>query len=184
MIRLGIFAIVSQIPFILFIRKFINPTSISLNVFFTLFLGLLSIFLYDYIVKLFEKNTNINIIIKKNFSKYIDKIIGVILVLLIAYIAEILNTDYGFWGVIIIFIFFVLKKHKILLTISYIILCILKYAVQIIGSGYNLIYIGMMLFTMIPIIFIILYNGKQGKKIKYFLYLFYPLHLILLYFIF
>ena len=184
MTRLGIFAIISQIPFILFIRKFINPTSISLNVFFTLFLGLLSIFLYDYIVKLFEKNTNINIIIKKNFSKYIDKIIGVILVLLIAYIAEILNTDYGFWGVIIIFIFFVLKKHKILLTISYIILCILKYAVQIIGSGYNLIYIGMMLFTMIPIIFIISYNGKQGKKIKYFLYLFYPLHLILLYFIF
>ena len=44
MTRLGIFAIISQIPFILFIRKFINPTSISLNVFFTLFLGLLSIF--------------------------------------------------------------------------------------------------------------------------------------------
>ena len=48
----------------------------------------------------------------------------------------------------------------------------------------NLIYIGMALFTILPIIFIILYNGKQGKKIKYFLYLFYPLHLILLYFLF
>ena len=184
MLRLGIFALISQIPFILFIHKHVNPTSTALNVFFTLFLGLLAIFLYDFIIKLFEKNMNVTTAIKRNFNKYIDKIIGIILVLIIAYIAEILNTDYGFWGVIIIFIFYVFKTHKIMLVLTYILLCILKFITPIIESNYNLIYIGMALFTILPIIFIILYNGKQGKKIKYFLYLFYPLHLILLYFLF
>lgn len=44
-LRLGIFAVLSQIPFSLFHSTFSNE--FSLNVFFTLFLGLLSIFLYD-----------------------------------------------------------------------------------------------------------------------------------------
>lgn len=59
-LRLGIFALISQIPFWLFAHKFLGTNDLSLNVFFTLFLGLLGIYLYDYIVKLFQKsNSNI-----------------------------------------------------------------------------------------------------------------------------
>lgn len=43
--RLFLFAIISQIPFMLFESIFINE--FYLNVFFTLFLGLLSIFIYE-----------------------------------------------------------------------------------------------------------------------------------------
>ncbi len=57
-LRLGIFALISQIPFWLFVHKFLGTNDLSLNVFFTLFLGLLGIYLYDYIVKLFQKSNS------------------------------------------------------------------------------------------------------------------------------
>ena len=37
-LRLGIFALIAQIPFSLFSYKFLNATLLSLNVFFTLFI--------------------------------------------------------------------------------------------------------------------------------------------------
>lgn len=180
-LRLGIFALIAQIPFSLFSYKFLNVTSLSLNVFFTLFMGLLSIYLYEYIIKLF-KNTNK---IKVNENKIpFDKIIGIIIVLLIGYIAELLHTDYGFWGVLVIFVFYFFKNDKLGMIISFVTLCILKYGIQIIQYGYNIGYVLLGLFTALSIVFISLYNGKQGRKIKYALYIFYPVHLLLLYFIF
>lgn len=183
-IRLGLFSIISQIPFSLFSYKFLNISNLvesflTLNIFFTLFLGLLSIFLYDNIVKLFAKSKKNNPFIINNIN-----IIGIIIVILIAYIAKILNTDYGFWGVILIFIFYLFKNDKLAINISFITLCVLKYGIQIITYEYNLVYILLCVFTILPIIFINMYNGKQGKKIKYLLYFFYPIHLFLLYLIF
>lgn len=35
--------------------------------------------------------------------------------------------------------------------------------------------------TTIPLIFMLLYNGKQGPKLKYFYYWFYPVHQLLFY---
>ena len=54
-LRLGIFALISQIPFSLFSFKYHGGNILILNVFFTLFLGLLSIYLYDYINNLLQK---------------------------------------------------------------------------------------------------------------------------------
>lgn len=178
-LRLGIFAIISQIPFSLFVSKYLHASIFSLNVFFTLFLGLLSIYLYNYIEKRFKK------LDKNNLQKhYIDELIGFIIVLLIAYIAKLINTDYGFWGVIIVFIFYFFKKDKLAMIISFITLCSLRYGIQIIQGRYNTPTLLLGIFTTLSIIFISLYNGKQGKKIKYLLYFFYPIHLLLLYFIF
>lgn len=115
---------------------------------------------------------------------YLDKILGMIIVLLIGFVAELLHTDYGFWGVIVIFIFYLFKNDKLAMIISFVTLCILKYGIQIIQYGYHIGYVLLGLFTSLAIIFISLYNGKQGKKIKYLLYIFYPVHLLLLYFIF
>lgn len=61
--RLLIFAFVSQIPFMLFSSSFSN--SISLNIFFTLFLGLLAIFLYDKIKLAIQNTGKIHIILAK-----------------------------------------------------------------------------------------------------------------------
>lgn len=184
-LRLGIFAIISQIPFYLFANKHLGSNALTLNVFFTLFLGLLSIYLYDYINNLLQKQ-------KSNFSNnmsdkkvlaltIISKIVGIIVVLLIAYVAELMNTDYGFWGVLVVFMFYVLKSKELLMTIAFFALCIAKYIIPYIQSGFNLVYLVLALCTFLPIIFITSYKGKQGPKIKYLLYIFYPLHLLILY---
>ena len=169
-LRLGIFAIISQIPF---------------YVFFTLFLGLLSIYLYDYINNLLQKqmsNFSNNMSDKKVLAlTIISKIVGIIVVLLIAYVAELMNTDYGFWGVLVVFMFYVLKSKELLMTIAFFALCIAKYIIPYIQSGFNLVYLVLALCTFLPIIFITSYKGKQGPKIKYLLYIFYPLHLLILY---
>ena len=181
-LRLGIFAIISQIPFSLFTQKFLNSDTLSLNVFFTLLLGLLGIFLYKYITDLFQKY-NENKKLDKLVSIHLDKILGIVALLLISYVAELLNTDYGFWGVLVIFAFYLFKNDKLAMIISFITLCIIKYGIQIIQYGYNIGYVLLGIFTALSIVFIGLYNGKQGKKIKYILYIFYPVHLLLLYFI-
>ena len=133
-----------------------------------------------------ESNNEVtdNTIKSKSLQPYVYTFFGLIIVLLIAYIAEILNTDYGFWGVIVVFIFYLFKKDKLAMIITFITLCIIKYGIQILESSFNIPTLLLGVFTTLSIIFISLYNGKQGKKIKYLLYFFYPIHLLLLYFIF
>lgn len=191
--RLGVFALISQVPFSLFLHKFANSNSLSLNVFFTLFLGLLSICLFDYMIKLFEKNKiskandikseNSNKLKKENES-YLGYIFGLIIVILIASVAELLHTDYGAWGVILVFAFYIFKDNRVLKITSFALLVILKYGKQIVQTNFNTISILLFIATLLPILFIDLYNGKQGKKIKYLLYWFYPIHLLALYLIF
>ena len=111
----------------------------------------------------------------------ISKIVGVIIVLLIAYVAELLNADYGFWGVLVVFMFYVFNSKELLMTIAFLVICTAKYIIPYVQSGFNLIYLVLALCTFLPIVFITSYKGKQGPKIKYLLYIFYPLHLLLLY---
>ena len=190
-LRLGIFALISQIPFSLFSTKFLKASPFSLNVFFTLLIGLLGIYLFDYITKKYESSvnkSNINEVcsdIKKIKAKsFLSNFIGFIIVILLAYIAELLNTDYGFWGVIVVFMFYVLKGKKLVTALTFFALCVIKYLPELILSNFHIIYISLALCTFLPIIFINEYNGKQGIKVKYLLYIFYPLHLLLLYLLF
>lgn len=154
-IRLLSFAVISQIPFMLFLSIF--NKNFVLNIFFTLFLGLAAISLYDKM-------------------KY--KIVGLAFVAFIAYIAEMIHVDYGYWGVLVIFFFYFFRENKVLMAVSFIILVIAKY-IPIVSTPQML----SLLFTVLPIIPILLYNQKQGKKTKYFLYIFYPSHLLLFYFL-
>lgn len=159
MVKLLLFGIVSQIPFILFLSTFTKVR--YLNIFFTLFLGSFSIYLF--------KNIN-------------NKFIGFILVALLSTIGEILPVDYGAYGVLLIFIFFICDNN-IILKILGPFGAILIHNIINIFKNINLLYIYTisMVFTMFSLVFILLYNGKEGKKSKYFFYIFYPLHLSLLY---
>lgn len=158
--RIGLFAIISQIPYALFLSLY--SSDFSLNIFFTLFLGLFAIALYD---------------------KMPNKLIALIPVIAICYLAKVIHVDYGTFGVAIIFIFYLFKDSKILMNISYILLVFLKYLNNFINYNFRPVDIYLFLGTLSALIFINLYNGKQGKKIKYILYIFYPLHLLILYFI-
>ena len=175
-LRIGLFALISQVPFSLFLLKF-HGSPFSLNIFFTLFLGLLAICLYDYVVKIFVSNINKN---KKSKFIYLGNFLGVVIALLIAYIAELTNCDYGFWGVLVVFMFYIFNGKKLLTILAFFGLSAIKYIPQFISSGYIYIYLILGIFTFLPILFISLYNGKQGPKIKYLLYVFYPVHLLIL----
>ena len=87
-LRLFLFAVISQIPFMLF-HSIISDT-FYLNIFFTLLLGLLSIYIYDK-------------------CKY--KFIGILSGILLALIAQFSNCDYGAYGVAIILIFYIFKNN-------------------------------------------------------------------------
>lgn len=174
--RLFAFALISQIPFHLFLQKFLPNSSSSLNIFFTLLLGLFAITIYDYFSKVENKELKFRV-----FGFEVKKIVGIISVLLIAYIANLLHTDYGFWGVVVIFNFYLFKNDKLAMIISYICLWVIRYGILILKNGFYMQYIYLAICTILPIIFISLYNGKQGYKIRYLLYLFYPMHLLLLY---
>lgn len=154
-LRLLLFAIISQIPFMLF-RSIVSRT-FALNIFFTLFLGLICIYLYDK-------------------SKY--KSLALFICALIALIAEYTKCDYGFYGVAIILIFYIFKNNFINASIFFIIATVINYFNQILLAKE---YLYLFICTITPILFISAYNGKKGKDTKYLLYLFYPIHLLLIY---
>ncbi len=172
-IRLLVFAIISQLPFMLFLSTF-SKNIYKLNIFFTLFFGLLSIFIYEKIV-----NNNFAIF-NKSIDNFIKKLLGLLIVIFIGIIANLLNFDYGLFGIAIIFIFYLFRDDKIAMIISFITMCVIKFGISFIKS-YNYLHLLLCLFTIFPIVFINLYNKKQGYKIKYLLYLFYPTHLLILY---
>ena len=158
MIRLLVFAIISQIPFMLFLSTF--KTDFSLNIFFTLLLGICSLYVYD---------------------KINNKTLGFILVIAISIVAQLIKVDYGAFGVLAVFIFYLFKDNKIKKVIAFLLLCIGKYTIYTIQSPiiYEY-YIKLGIFTFLAIIPILFFNNKEGPKLKYFFYIFYPVHLIIL----
>lgn len=170
LLRLFVFALISQLPFMLFTS--IYSSTIYLNIFFTLFLGLIAITIFDYLNKLEYKN---------KYMQILYNFIGIVFAIITALLANILHCDYGFYGVSIIFIFYLFKKHKLLMNIAFILCTIIYQLPNVLFSTNSRIYTYIIIFTCLPLMFINLYNNKKGKDIKYLLYLFYPLHLLILF---
>ena len=103
------------------------------------------------------------------------------MVVCLASTANLIKADYGAFGVLAIFVFHVFKNNKLYMNLSYIILVILKYLPNLLTYGFAYQYILLMLCTMLPLIFINMYNGKKGISTKYVLYGYYPVHLMILY---
>lgn len=174
--RLLVFAFISQAPFMLFLSLFSNE--IYLNIFFTLFLGVLTLFLYD---------------------KFKNKILGFIIVIVSSMLSEFLKFDYGAFGILLIFEFYFfehelkdkrinffnikLSLKKILMTIGVSFLCFAKYIPNIIkNTSYTNIYLLCGLFTALSLLFILPYNRKTRSKIK--IFLLYILSFAFAYFVF
>lgn len=171
--RLLLFAVFSQIPFMLFLSMF-SKDIYKLNVFFTLFLGLFSIYIYDKFIGNFSITSNVK------FNKLFNSILGIFVVLFIGFIAEFIKSDYGLFGIIVIFLFYLFKHNKSAMVCAYIIACMIKYGISY-STNPNYIYLILCCCTILPIVPICLYNKQQGRKIKYLLYFFYPIHLLILY---
>lgn len=82
-----------------------------------------------------------------------------------AMVAELLKTDYGAKGIIPIMILYFLRQYK---------------PYQLIGGAVSFVW---ELPAPLAFLFVGFYNGERGMKMKYFFYLFYPLHLFVLYLI-
>lgn len=157
-LRLLVFAIISQVPYMLFLGLLTN--TFTLNILFTLILGLLAITVY-------EKSNN--------------KYLGLLFVILCSIIAHFGHFDYGWFGVAVIFIFHIFKDKKILMNLSFVIAVFINYFYTYITT-LKTEYLFIVLFCILSLIPINLYNTKKGKDTKYLLYVFYPLHLLVLYF--
>lgn len=146
--RLLVFAIVSEIPFDLVLTGKILEFGHQ-NVFFTLFAGLGLLELYSRQTSMAER---------------------IICILVITTCGELFRSDYGTWGILMIFCFYAFREKRWL-----------KLALV---SGINVLAFGWIqsyaVFACIPIA---LYNGKKGAGMKYVFYSIYPLHLLLLYMI-
>lgn len=145
-IRLGAFAILSEIPYDLAFRGNILDLERQ-NVFFTLAIGVGLMYCLDRCSELSVK---------------------VIYILLAMWLTITLVTDYSYKGIVLILIYYFLRDRKTE-----------KVAL---GAAWNFIWnASIQGFGAIASVFIAMYNGEKGKSMKYFFYLFYPLHLLILY---
>lgn len=160
MLRLFLFAFVSEVPFDFFVSSsFFNIY--YQNVFFTLFFGLFVIWCYE----LF-KTKNLGFLS--------------VLPLIIACVgAAFLNTDYGATGVLCIFIFYVFAEKDFFARLAAYAAAIAVLSVNITSTG--LYFVNVELYALLALIPIFLYNGKKGFRMnKYFFYAFYPAHMLIL----
>ena len=160
LLKLFLFACIAQIPFMLFLSTFTTSIFV-LNIFFTFLLGMFALFLYDK-------------------TKY--KIVGFLLVILVSIVGEFLPVDYGAFGILLLFCFYFFRNKKIPMTICTILLCFAKYVPNFLMTPSLFShYLFCAIFTCCSLLFILAYNQKEGPKAKYFFYIFYPLHLFLLF---
>ena len=161
--RLLIAGIISEIPFLLF-NSLPTLNVVGLNIEFTLVLGILAIKTYESI---------------NNKAKGLLSVVG------IGIIADLAKVDYGIFGVLLIFSFYIFKdsKFKTLLASSLVISGKYLYRILILGVGFTEYPIKNWICTLIPAFIVLLYNGKKGASLKFLFYIFYPLHFLILYFL-
>ncbi|QVK18896.1 hypothetical protein KHQ81_04075 [Mycoplasmatota bacterium] len=126
----------------------------SRNIFFTLSFGLLVLLISD------------------SKFHFIIRVLSISIVLLIA---SLLNFDYGWYGILFIFSFHFYRHGFYIPIILQVILSFI----------YNYIYDSpIQYYALLSWILIILYNNRRGYRIKYLFYIYYPLHLVVLYIVF
>ena len=156
--RLMLFGVISEVPFDLcfFRSAFYTPYQ---NVYFTLALGVLMMICMERI-KLTDSYR-----LGPGGSRALRIILASLTLIAFAAVAQIFMTDYYMLGIFTIFLLYTFKKTRLGTCAAHALSCTL-----ILGE----------LPALAGVIPIALYNGKRGIKMKYFFYLFYPVHLMVL----
>ena len=148
--RLAVLAVISEIPF----NWMVSGKLIDIwhqNVFFTLLIGLLTIYMI---------NRTCNELYKSLFL-----VAGALL-------AVLLMTDYSAYGVVLIYVFYLMRDRR---TFACVIMAVMSYLMSSIQGAAAL--------AVVPIL---LYNGRKGpafangKMWKYGFYAIYPIHMTVL----
>lgn len=149
---------------------YIGMKSFSFSIFMIFLMSLGLIRLFDLIIYLY------------NEKKILSYLLGLVLIGLIIGVyflhlkTKLLVDNYGFFGVTIPFVIYIVKKiynEKYLLIV---VLAVLL-GLRLLFDPKNFAEYSFL--ALIPLLF---YNGERGKlNLKYFFYIFYPLHLIIIY---
>ena len=156
----------------------------SLSIFMAFSISVLLIYLYDLIHNLTQEVVESE---EKNTKKYLLWILAVFLFLslitgtvILDVLTPYLSPSYGYQGVLIPVVVYIVMKLTNRNT--YISLLVMALAI-VISALMRVEYYNF--FSLIAIIFLFMYNGNRGKyNIKYFFYLFYPVHIAIIYLIY
>lgn len=154
--RLLLFALISEIPFDLGFKGNFFYWGYQ-NVFFTLFVGILVMIGFRFIEK------------KKAWNKIL-RIASYVLVLTAGMgAAELMHTDYSAFGVLTIAVMYFFRRRRTLSA----------------GLGCTTLTVmsPLEITSFLVLIPIHKYNGERGWNIKWLFYIFYPVHILLLYFV-
>lgn len=157
--RIGIFALISEVPFDLAFEGRIGFD--HQNIMLTYFLSVAALMLFDLIRGIKDPEGKPAPVWKTVF--------GVFVVAAIAVLALLLRADYTIFGVISVFLFYVLrqKHHLLRVGVGTAFLALTRTVGYYCATGFSFIPLAM-------------YNGKKGKGLKWLFYFFYPAHLLLL----
>lgn len=175
LLRLLAFAIISQIPYSLFMHSYIG-SYLYLNVFFTLLFAVTILYIID--------------------SKKINIFLKITSIPLLMLIAQVTKMDYGAFGIALTIVIYscypfadkinrkLLTQNKFFNIVFYLFsaLAIITISdIKYINFFPIIKVIELIIASYFSIILTLFYNGKKGPSIKYFFYVFYPVHLLILY---
>lgn len=152
--RLFLFALISEVPFDLACDERVWDLSRQ-NVFFTLFFGFVGMMVLETIEQ------------KEQWNRYLRMVFCMAAAGAVMGFAHLLHTDYAAFGVLTILVMYLFRFQK---TISFAAGCLV---LTVMDSYLEPI-------TFLGVILIFLYNGKKGSGNKWFFYVFYPAHLLIL----
>ncbi len=164
--RLFIFALISEVPFDLAVNHRILEIGYQ-NIYFTLTLSVLMYIALE--------------LTDENVAKYwLNMLLKVVIVVLALLGAEVLRCDYSSLGVAMALFMYVFRYDKKKLILSLAVIIFVNGLLESLYSGFSPFKF-VELFALLAFIPIALYNGERGSfRLKYFFYIFYPAHLLIL----
>ncbi|MCL2547681.1 MAG: conjugal transfer protein TraX, partial [Symbiobacteriaceae bacterium] len=158
LLRLAVFALISEIPYDITFNKAILEFSRQ-NIFLTLGLGLAGLMLKDWL--------------KNRISQPFDYALALAIT---ASAAELSGASYGAIGIVTIFIYDLWLSGRIHILLASLLIGLAFYSMNWVQFWGVL--------ASVPIYF---YNGKPGKQnrvLQYAFYMFYPVHMLVLHYLF
>jgi len=170
-LRILAMAIVSQIPFAVVLKNVtfsnIYQTffSSNLNIGFTFLLASACLCVYDLLRKI-------------EFPKTIALLCAILPALAFEYLTP-FHVDYGYRGIALILVMYATMPDKPMQYLS--VAALLAWMSASFGVSVITIRTDIWFAYLISLLLIMLYNGNRGARAKYLFYVFYPLHIIILY---